>query len=275
MNNATNSSLHQIDLDWPETLCLVNNAKRRVWVWLPDDYEHSEDDYSVLFMHDGQNVFKDSDATFGTCWSMIEAQSAIETPMIVVAIEGQNDGMKRFNEFSPWLNAQLSVWKGTNTGAGGQADDYLAFLVSTIVPDIHQRFRCKTNPAHNYLGGSSMGGFISLYAATKYEHVFSNYMAMSTATWFAHNELISCLNTHEFQKTTRVYADIGTQETSNEDMPEFPSIYLNGNKALFEVLSKQLSQGEFQSHIEEGAIHNEAAWAKRLPAALTWLMGNE
>jgi predicted alpha/beta superfamily hydrolase len=269
---AQNVTLHQIEYDWPDSLALVNQQKRRVWVWLPNDYAETQQDFSVLFMHDGQNVFQDSDATYGTCWSMVEAQTHQEQPMIVVAVEGQNNGTKRFDEFSPWVNDQLHDWKsGEVSLAGGRADEYLRFLTSTIVPDIHQRFRCRVQPEHNYLGGSSMGGVVSLYAATLYEHVFSNYMAMSTATWFAHEALIDCLQGHEFKPSTKIYADIGTQETSNIEKSDFPSIYLTGNQQLFSLLSNKLQSAAFLSLIDEGAEHNEAAWAQRLPRALEWL----
>ena len=272
MQNTHNERLYHIDFDWPDSLALMNHEKRRVWVWLPEDYDDTQEAYPVLFMHDGQNVFLSSDATYGTCWSMIEAQSNLKRPMIVVAIEGQNNGTKRFGEFSPWINTQLHQWKGGEVSvAGGQADEYLGFVTSTVVPYIHQKFRCKVNASDNFLGGSSMGGFVSLYAATRYEHIFSNYMAMSTATWFAHDALIACLHNHEFRQTTRIYADIGTQETSNEEKPDFPSIYLTGNQQLFSLLSSKLSPTMFQSVVDAGAVHNELAWAKRLPSALEWL----
>jgi predicted alpha/beta superfamily hydrolase len=272
MQKTHNERLYQIDFDWPDSLALMNHENRRIWVWLPDDYDDTQHEYPVLFMHDGQNVFRNSDATYGTCWSMIEAQASLEKPMIVVAIEGQNNGTKRFGEFSPWINSELHQWKGGDVSvAGGLADEYLGFLTSTVVPYIHQRFRCKVDATDNYLGGSSMGGFVSLYAATCYEHIFANYMVMSTATWFAHDALISCLQAHEFKQTTRIYADIGTQETSNEQISDFPSIYLTGNQQLFSLLSNKLNPSAFRSVIDEGAAHNESAWSKRLPSALEWL----
>ena len=269
---ANQQQLTTLDVEWPQELSFKDRQARRIWVWLPPGYETSEDDYPVLFMHDGQNVFRDEDATYGTCWQMIEAQLQLNESMIVVAIEGQNNGLQRFSEFSPWVNSELEYWKSSpGMVAGGDADAYLDFVVDTIVPLVHQRFRCKTNPEHNILGGSSMGGFVSLYAATRFESVFGKFMAMSTATWFAQTSLIDCLKAHDFKKTTRIYADIGTCETSNEQIAQFPAIYLTGNQKLFQLLQMSLSDNQFLSKICEGEIHNEAAWANRLPEALHWL----
>jgi predicted alpha/beta superfamily hydrolase len=266
-----NGTLELLDVEWPETLHL-HGADRRIWVWLPEGYDQSESAHACLFMHDGQNVFLDEDATFGTCWQMVAAQNQLKEPLVVVAIEGQNDAIRRFNEFSPWINEELGIWKGANgLIAGGQADTYLDFLVDVIVPAVRSRYRVSREPVDTWLGGSSMGGFVSLYAATRFESIFSKYLCMSTATWFAHEPFIEAMQSHGFDASTRIYADIGTEETSNADISQFPSIYLNGNKELFAVLAQKLGKNQFHSVICEGAIHNEAAWAKRLPTALKWL----
>lgn len=192
--------------------------------------------------------------------------------MVVVAVEGQNDAIRRFNEFSPWKNDELGIWKGEpDLEAGGSADEYLSFLVETVVPKIQAHYRVSSKPEDTWLGGSSMGGLVNLYASTQYETVFGKYLCMSTATWFAHEPLIDLLGSHEYRSTTKIYADIGTQETSNPEISQFPSIYLDGNKELFAVLESQLATGQFRSMIDQGAIHNEAAWAERLPSALKWL----
>jgi predicted alpha/beta superfamily hydrolase len=275
MTDPMSERLKLIAFNWPSILQLSGSKPRRVWVWLPDDYYRSNRTYSVLFMHDGQNVFRDSDANYGTCWSMIEAQRSLKEPLIVVAVEGQDNSLQRFNELSPWQNPELHLWKGNELPvAGGLADAYLKFLVESIVTEVHRRFRCKTAPEFNILGGSSMGGFVSLYAATRYEHVFSSYMAMSTATWFFQDKLFEALQNHEFQVTTKVYADVGTNETSNPEIPNFPSVYVEGNRYLFKLLVLKLTTAKFRSCVAEGEAHNEAAWAKRLPDALNWLAVN-
>jgi len=118
-----------------------------------------------------------------------------------------------------------------------------------------------------------MGGVVSLYAATRFEDVFSGYLAMSTATWFAHEELMAALARHRFSDDTRIYCDIGTCETSNEDLEEFPRVYIDGNKEMSGILATGLDDEHFRFELHEGAIHNEAAWSKRLPSALSWLLG--
>lgn len=38
---------------------------RRIHLYLPADYDSTEERYAVLYMFDGHNLFYDSDATFG------------------------------------------------------------------------------------------------------------------------------------------------------------------------------------------------------------------
>ena len=47
---------------------------RHVHVWLPDDYvQQPQTRYSVLYMHDGQNLFDPATAMGGETWGVAEA----------------------------------------------------------------------------------------------------------------------------------------------------------------------------------------------------------
>ena len=43
----------------------VSNENRRIHLYLPDNYDQSDERYAVLYMFDGHNLFFDQDATFG------------------------------------------------------------------------------------------------------------------------------------------------------------------------------------------------------------------
>ena len=98
---------------------------RRVWLYLPPDYETDSDRrYPVLYMHDGQNAFDEATSYVGE-WGVDETLDAMhaagELSLIVVAID--HGDTRRFDEYSPWRNAQYG---------GGEGDDYVAFLVETL-----------------------------------------------------------------------------------------------------------------------------------------------
>ena len=43
---------------------------RGLHIYLPDDYESSEDYYPVMYYFDGHNLFFDQDATYGKSWGL-------------------------------------------------------------------------------------------------------------------------------------------------------------------------------------------------------------
>ena len=67
---------------------------RRIWIYLPDGYADSKDQYPVLYMHDGQNVFDDA-TSFSGEWGVDECIDSMKKKCIVVGID--NGGMKRIN----------------------------------------------------------------------------------------------------------------------------------------------------------------------------------
>ena len=83
------------------------DRERRIWIYLPPDYNTSENRYPVLYMHDGQNVF-DNTASYSGEWEVDETLNALfeegDQGCIVVAID--NGGVDRMNEYSPWKNDQ-------------------------------------------------------------------------------------------------------------------------------------------------------------------------
>ena len=90
---------------WTVRYPAVNGEEeRRAYVYLPTMYEADPDRrYPVLYMFDGQNVFFDSDATYGKSWGMADYLDYTDTPVIVAAIEcnaGPNN--ERLVEYSPY-----------------------------------------------------------------------------------------------------------------------------------------------------------------------------
>jgi Putative esterase len=99
---------------------------RKVWIYLPPDYNASTKSYPVLYMHDGQNLF-DKKTSFAGEWQVDETLDRMyaqgKAVAIVVGID--NGGGDRINEYSPWVNA---------TYGGGNGDAYVSFIVDELKP---------------------------------------------------------------------------------------------------------------------------------------------
>ncbi|OON65800.1 alpha/beta hydrolase-fold protein [Hymenobacter sp. CRA2] len=232
---------------------------RRVWVYLPADYASSGRRYPVLYLHDGQNVF-DQCTSFSGEWGVDEALSQLQQqgqdPIGCVVVAIDNDGAQRLNEYSPWNNPQYG---------GGQGDQYVEFLVQTLKPYIDAHYRTLPDRLNTGIGGSSMGGLISLYTALKYPAVFGRAAIFSPAFWFAEADLKNYLHQHRAAaaQPTRFYFVAGAQE-SQTMVPLMAAVRDSLQRAGY--AATDLS---YQTRTD--GQHAEWFWRREFPAAYQWL----
>ncbi|MDD5293705.1 MAG: alpha/beta hydrolase-fold protein, partial [Candidatus Izemoplasmatales bacterium] len=199
--------------------------EKRLQIYLPDDLS-DERPIPLIIMHDGHNLFDPETAAFGVTWEAKAALNQIAQtghPMIVVGIEADPD--RRFDEYAPWESTtlpQLMPWLGDRV-YGGKGADYIKWIVEELMPDIQASY--PIDPSCISLAGSSMGGYISLYGGFKYPDVFSHVGCFSPAVWFNETGLSDFIQTH-FASHLALYLDMGTDETSNPEVDDFPRIYL-------------------------------------------------
>src|SRR5437762_8082819 len=179
---------------------------RDIIVYLPPGYDTNKAKrYSVFYIHDGQNLF-DGATSFipGQEWRVDEvAQSLIAAgkidPLIIVGI--YNAGVERVNEYTAALDPKYK--------AGGKADLYGRFLVEEVKPFIDKTYRTEQDAKHTGLGGSSLGGLISLYLGLKYPTVFTRIADVSPAVWWADNQIVRFTEVQSRRPTLRIWLDIG------------------------------------------------------------------
>ncbi|MBN1243485.1 MAG: alpha/beta hydrolase [Spirochaetales bacterium] len=261
----------------------LGNLERTVRVLLPPGYGlETGRRYPVLYMQDGHNLFDPATATYGTHWAIGETMDELAAAgeagrWIVVGVDCNHgdSGMKRLDEYSPWVNAELGLELSRAAGrvaAGGEGGSYLDFLAETLKPWVDERFRTLSGPASTGIAGSSMGGLFSLYALHERPDLFSLAGAFSTAAWFAMDELVAHIESR-FRPDQAVYLDIGTLETSDPSKPEFPRRYLDDTLALRDLYhGKGLAHERLLCVVDEGADHSERSWARRFPAFARWAL---
>ena len=242
---------------------LETQKPRRLYVYLPKDYEISERRYPVLYMFDGHNVFYNSHATYGKSWGMKEYLQRTRLPLILVAVECNPDGNRRLNEYAPW---DLDIPElGHLEGLGKQTMDW---FTEVLKPEIDRDYRTLPGRDHTMIAGSSFGGLMALYAAAAYKDVFSRAAAISPSLWAGGTELPALLGAAAFPGPTRIYLDVGTAELPPEDHAAF--------SALFETAALLTVAGaDVAARVVPGAEHNEAAWEKRIPVFMEYLYPKE
>ncbi|WP_416149825.1 alpha/beta hydrolase [Salipaludibacillus sp. HK11] len=243
------------------------NRERMIRVCLPEGYEQSDKAYPVLYMHDAQNLYRDEDSFFGTSWRMINCLKRSGLELIVVGIDCNGEGTKRFDEMGPWIsdkniNRMLSIDESINLG--GEGEQYIDFIVKELKPDIDKKYR--TISEDTAMAGSSSGGFITTYAVCKYPSVFKRSASLSPAYWLSQKEIEELAEKTDLTNVKKFYSDVGTEE----QVVHFgPIEYLNSNLSFKKVLNKKNIDYRFET--VEGGVHNEVSWRERFPDILRYL----
>lgn len=237
-----------IEIDAPQL-----QTKKKIWVYLPLNYEKSNKKYPVIYMHDAQNLF-DKKASFSGEWNIDETLDSLKAKVIVIGIEHGNE--KRIEELTPYKNDKYNN--------SGNADAYLEFIVKTLKPQIDSTYRTKTNAKNTCIWGSSLGGLISFYAALHYPNVFGKVGCFSPAFWINKTALFQKMeNISKFN--AKIYLLCGDKEDSGAmvaDMKEMETL-INSKRCECKKLNKSV--------IIKGGEHNEKLWRNAFAKAYLWL----
>lgn len=231
------------------------NRNRRIWLYLPPDYNSTTKKYPVLYMHDAQNLF-DASTSFAGEWEIDEALNKLHAEgdygCIVVGID--NGGQYRLDEYSPWVNP---------TYGGGQGDEYIDFIINTLKPYIDNNYRTFAGRNSTGIMGSSMGGLISMYGFSEHNDVFSRAGIFSSAFWFAGNNSVNHTANHPKLGTSRVFFLAGGQEPAyvTSDMQAVAAAMITAGFSSDEQKLVTKSDGE----------HSEWFWKREFPDAYEWL----
>lgn len=238
-----------------------------LYIGVPDDYEYSNERYPVLYMHDGHNVFNKEDSYIGVTWELIESyEKDLNLPKIIVVGLSCAEGYNRFDEYCPFI-AKEDMFNDVDRIVGGRGNTYLDYLSNVLKPQIDKNYRTLGDYRNTAIMGSSMGGLISLYAGLKYNNVFSRIGAVSGSYFVAQEDIEQSIREADLSKIYKLYMDVGTNESGIGE----ENTYVESNQRVYNELCKKLDSEKLRFHIVNGAIHNEADWAKRLPEILKYL----
>jgi len=218
---------------------------RDVIVWLPPSYNSKfPKRYPVLYMHDGQNLFDPKTSSFGVDWQLDEAADSLIKAgaikeIIIVGIYNTPDRSPEYGD----------------TPLGRK---YMNFIVDNLKPYIDKNFRTLPDRKNTATGGSSMGGLISFMLAWEHPETFSKAACLSPAFHIEEiNYTDKVTNYSGIKKQLKLYVDIGTVDLDARLKP--------GVDEMVNDLEKQgYKPGkDIEYYVDEGASHNESAWAKR------------
>lgn len=233
---------------------------RSVLVYLPEQYiADNSRHFPVFYLHDGQNLFDGRTSYVAGCtWRAhttaddLNSSGQIE-PVILVGVA--NTGLRRMAEYTPTRD-----WKM----GGGDGPAYGLLLVEELKPAIDRIYRTRTGSSDTGLGGSSLGGLISLALGLRYPGVFSKLAVMSPSIWWDQRSILSRVRRMPTRPDLRVWLDMGTAEGLR---------HLHDADLLFRTLTARGWQEgrDVLYRRVEGALHTEDAWADRFGDVLRFL----
>lgn len=254
---------------------------RTIDVWLPPGYVVSKK-YAVLYMNDGQMMF-DSSVTWNKQeWQMDEHMAALLKDKkimdcIVVAVHNTD---ARQEEYFPWKPVMRIQSKIRDTLISNRfkekpvSDNYLLFLTKELKPFIDQQFPTYKDQRHTFIGGSSMGGLIALYALCEYPKIFYGAACLSThwpgvlknfseeipAAFIGYLE-----NRLPDPETHRIYFDYGSRG--------YDAYYKKYQRQVDKLMKEQgYNKKSWLTQEFPGDDHTETAWANRLETPLGFLL---
>ena len=229
-------------------------------VYVPHAFNHDPNRFfPVLYLHDGQNLF-DPETSFikGNYWRVGEAADAVIAsgdvePLVIVGI--YNAGAKRINEYTPLEDRRLG---------GGNADAYGQMLVEDLRPFVAHHYRTLAGPENCGMGGSSLGGLVTLYLGMRYPDVYGKLAVFSPSVWWRDRVILKYVEGIQQKTGQRIWLDIGTDE-GRRAMPDV--------RALKRMLVKKgWRPGKDLEYREiAGGQHSEYAWAERVAPMLKFL----
>src|SRR5579864_4679242 len=226
----------------------VFRNSRALRVWLPSDYEGNAARYPVLYLNDGQNLFDRATAFTGIEWQADETAARLIReqkirPLIIVGID--NAGADRIKEYAPYRSLHPPVLRPLGR-------KYPEFLMGEVMPFIEQRYRVKRGPEETGLGGSSLGGLISLYTATAFPHVFGRVLAESPSLDVSNRQLLrESRRVREWP--ARIFLGVGTRETGREEKDQE---IVEDVRELERILRVAGLAERLRVQVEEGAGHS-------------------
>lgn len=248
----------------PDFRSSILPGTRSVYIYLPEAYvAEPTRRFPVFYLHDGQNLF-DPRISFlpGHTWRLATTTDSLTaagliSPVILVGIA--NTGDRRMAEYTPTRSPQLG---------GGEGPLYGRLLIKELKPLIDSAYRTLPDPANTGLGGSSLGGLISLALGLQNPSTFGKLAVMSPSIWWNARSILTLTDQLHPNPRPHIWLDMGTAE---------------GTQHLHDCdeLNTRLIQRGWNPHPGPeqtlhylrvpGAAHNEDAWAARFHRVLRFL----
>lgn len=244
---------------WP------SNDIRKLHIYLPNEYDQTNERYPVMYMFDGHNLYHDYEATYGKSWGLESFLDTWDKKMIVVGMECSHRGDERLYEYCPYVKRMFGK---TINGIGDQT---FQWIMHDIKPYIDANFRTYGHREATAIAGSSMGGIMSMYGVLKYNDVFSKAAVISSGVF---RNLKHYRNTLEdkFYPDTKIYISWGELEAGKAAYSGNPEFDTREARSVYKFEKELQTKGiQTYHYFQKDGKHCEVDWEKQNQIYLNFL----
>ena len=182
-------------------------------------------------------------------------------PLNFVLLNANN----RTDDYTPW---PLQASETMPMDFGGKAAEHLTFITTHVIPFCESEYGFNSSAEKRVIGGYSLGGLFSLYAAVNTD-LFGTVLSCSSSLWYP--DFLDYLKEHPFKAAhPKLYMSVGDQEgTTATNLTADQTL---NTLALKDWIEPKFQAGDFQFTLEEGNHGNDIpgrAWR-----AVEWVEEN-
>ena len=171
----------------------------------------------------------------------------------------------RTDDYTPW---PLQASETMPMDFEGKAEEHLSFISTHVIPFCESEYGFASSAEKRVIGGYSLGGLFSLYAAVNTD-LFGTVLSCSSSLWYP--DFLDYLKEHPFKAAhPKLYMSVGDQEgTTATNLTADQTL---NTLALKDWVESKFQAGDFQFTLEEGNHGNDIpgrAWR-----AVEWVEEN-
>ena len=151
---------------------------------------------------------------------------------------------------------------------GGKAAEHLSFFATHVIPFCESEYGFSSSTEKRVIGGYSLGGLFSLYAAVNND-LFGTVLSCSSSLWYP--DFLDYLKEHPFKAAhSKLYMSVGDQEGTTAT--NLTAAQTSNTIALKDFYEPKFQAGDFNFTLEEGNHGNDIPG--RVERAVEWVEEN-
>ena len=171
----------------------------------------------------------------------------------------------RTDDYTPW---PLQASESMPMDFGGKAAEHLSFFATHVIPFCESKYAFASSEEKRVIGGYSLGGLFSLYAAVNND-LFGTVLSCSSSLWYP--DFLDYLKEHPFKAPySKLYMSVGDQEGMTAT--NLTAAQTSNTIALKDFYEPKFQAGNYKFTLEEGNHGNDIPG--RVERAVEWVEEN-